>query len=167
MAWRRPRTETIVQFVWPAAFTVRDVHPWVSIAGIPDRFEYMAGREHAFEAGVQLAKLLVEALGPDYPKTIQFVGHSLGTVVNAYASTLLLPALPHLKAFQFTALDRPDNVGKIPPHLASTAPEVLADDAAFSRAFGFHENFFSALLTAGKRQHDLKARMVGDQGDCI
>ena len=38
-------------------------------------------------------------------------------------------------------LDRPDNVGKIPGD--------AVDDSDFSRAYGFHEDFFIAALTSG------------------
>ena len=39
--------------------------------------------------GIALGRLLLSALGPNYSKPIHFVGHSFGTLVNAYAANFL------------------------------------------------------------------------------
>ena len=41
------------------------------------------------DQGIQLGQSLLNALGPNYSKPIHFVGHSFGTLVNAYAANFL------------------------------------------------------------------------------
>ena len=41
--------------------------------------------DRACEQGIELGKALQSALGPNYDQHIHFIGHSLGTIVNAYA----------------------------------------------------------------------------------
>jgi hypothetical protein len=138
----------IVQFVWPGAFTSNR---------LPTKTPYLEARSNAFEAGYRLAAALREKLGPGYDQNVQLVGHSLGTVVNAYAASLLLPSLQKVPVFQFTALDRPDTVGKIPDD-GSIGSDY---DYDFARAFGFHEHFFIAALTAGQARNS-NTKVIAD-----
>src|SRR5204862_7400858 len=71
------RQVNVVQFVWAGAFAVN---------GIPDRFEYYKGWKNVPHAGAHLVSLLLGLLGENYSQPIHFIGHSLGTAVNAYAA---------------------------------------------------------------------------------
>lgn len=61
-------------------------------------------------AATELARLLLRELGANYRRDVHFVGHSLGTVVNARAAARFLETAQGVEKAQFTALDRPDDV---------------------------------------------------------
>lgn len=84
----------IIQFVWREAYQ--------GLLG------YTKARPYADDAGVALASQLTRDLGVLYNKPIQFIGHSLGTVVNAYAARLFLTAAQNIHISQFTILDYPN-----------------------------------------------------------
>ena len=62
----------VVQFVWPDAFTAN----------------YLSAYQRAQPAGVDLGQAAPRGAGPELRHEIQFVGHSLGSAVNAYARRL-------------------------------------------------------------------------------
>ena len=74
-------------FVWPEAY---------------NGFFPAAG--YSFDCGSSLAKQLEYKLGPSYSGNIQFIGHSLGTFVNAAAVGLLPSSYRHIHV---TTLDPP------------------------------------------------------------
>lgn len=61
----------------------------------------------AQDAGVDLRNQLLRRLGPDCNQPIHFIGHSLGTVVNAYAAATFLPSAKSVAYVQFTASGSP------------------------------------------------------------
>ena len=69
----------ILQFLWEEANQVDNV----PVPG-PNGAEYIAARQNVSDASATLAKFLSEELGPEYSQSIHFIGHSLGTAVNAY-----------------------------------------------------------------------------------
>lgn len=85
----------VIQYVWPEAFQ------GLSIEG------YQEARLYTDDAGAALAKYLVEKLGKSYNKNIHFIGHSLGTIVNAHAARLYLDVAPSVPQAQVTILDYP------------------------------------------------------------
>jgi pimeloyl-ACP methyl ester carboxylesterase len=135
-ALQDPTQFNLVTYAWPGAFHVED---------IPDRDEYVAARRYTFDAGVTLAKELLAQLGTDYEKPIHFIGHSLGTAVNAYAAWLFLANAPNVRTARFTALDRPDRVHKIPNRLVGGGYSQA--DEEFALLFGFHQDFFATVLS--------------------
>jgi len=102
----------------------------------PTENSYNAADAYVADAGANLAKELLkpENLGPNYTGKIHFIGHSLGTIVNAYAARLFLEKAVGVEEAQFTALDRPDHVKKIPGCIA------------FPGCDGYDENFFAAIF---------------------
>jgi hypothetical protein len=119
----------IFEYVWENAFQV-------GFTGIPSEAAYNAAQGYVEDAGANLAKELLkpENLGPTFNGKIQFIGHSLGTIVNAYAARLFLEKATNVKEAQFTALDRPDHVGVI---LGCRLPPECK---------GYDENFFGSVL---------------------
>ena len=103
----------IVSFIWKDAFQAGGDYDAVPL--LPDQLEYMNARMKVYDAANMLAKKLWKALGENYAKPIHFIGHSLGTAVNAHAARLLLNWETNVTLAQFTALDRPDHVNKMPP----------------------------------------------------
>jgi hypothetical protein len=61
----------------------------------------------AYDVGFALASQLKERVPPDYAGKMHFIGHSLGTVVNAVAINQLLSVRPRLTVPQVTLLDAP------------------------------------------------------------
>jgi hypothetical protein len=79
----------------------------------------------AYSNGQLLAKLLKENLGKSYDKPIQFIGHSLGTVVNGYA----IEELRGYKQIQETTLDAPTKiVGIGESFFSATLPVAYMDN---------------------------------------
>lgn len=110
----------VVSFFWDGACKV-------SLA--PNGFEYEAARRNGRDAGERLARDLEEMLGRDYAGRIQFVGHSLGTVVNAYAANLVLRRMTNVTEAQFTVLDHPSRVHKLAlPLLAKSIKASFFED---------------------------------------
>jgi len=106
------------------------------------------------DAATALYSLLQVRLGTAYAKPIHFVGHSLGTVVNAYAAASFLRAQTGVTQAQFTALDRPDRYEQL----------------------NYGPDFFPTVLSGAMRPSSLDFRLdnfwsesglpvVGGQGD--
>ncbi len=102
-----PGNVNVVQYIWEGAF---------HSTSIPMRNGYKTARTHIPQASRRLARLLFEGLGQtDYDQDIHIIGHSLGTAVSAYSIRYYLEQHPdYAGTIQFTALDRPDRVEKIP-----------------------------------------------------
>ncbi|MFB3788913.1 MAG: hypothetical protein ACE15F_21340, partial [bacterium] len=100
---------------------------------------YNAAQAYAQDAGETLGKQLLQYLGSSYSHKIHFIGHSLGTAVNAYAARTFLTKATGVKEAQFTALDRPHHIGIIPGCLI------------FPGCKGYNENFFGDIF------HDLQS----------
>ena len=131
----------IISYVWHGAFQV--------IGKIPYYDEYIKAKQYTNEAGLYLAKELLIELGANYKQKIHFVGHSLGTIVNAYAAETFLRNAPLVPQAQYTALDRPDHVSKI---IANRCNDAWAtnkcsdyDKGGFDSAF--FSNQFESLRT--------------------
>jgi len=115
--WKRPGAYYLIRDYLANAGIKANIYPvsWSGafqpgfVKGVPTKSAYNAGRSHAQTAGQCLARRLIQQLGKDYSQPIHFIGHSLGTIVNAHAASDLLQSLPVDRA-QFTALDRPDLV---------------------------------------------------------
>ncbi len=118
----------ILQYIWAGAFT----QTGMTAAG------YIQGRRHVFDAGKRLGEMLIEDLGSSYSGKIHFVGHSLGTAVNAYAVRYFLKHNTAAKV-QMTVLDHPNRVSKIGILLTD-----MSNDEA--KQWGFDENFFAGVL---------------------
>lgn len=148
----------IVRYVWRDAFRVD---------GIPNRVDYYRAARHAKDAGADLAQRLLRLVGANYDRPIHFVGHSLGTVVNAYAANGFLKAAAQISIAQFTSLDRPHHVNDIPrPDGTQTSvacerhisdnPEFFLDLTStevfsicsdhFEQTSGYDDTFFAQLL---------------------
>ena len=136
-------TVNIIQIYWQDAFQVDGLGP--------DLSEYITARKYVTNAGYKLASQLKTLLGADYSETIHFIGHSLGTAVNAYAARSLLDEMPSIPIAQFTALDRPDNIWKIPP------PPFESHETLAERN-GFPGNFFACTLPERVRLDNYFAR---------
>ena len=80
----------IIFFSWPEAYTIA-----------PKGLLYASSYTDA--QGAKLAAELERLLGSNYSQDIQFIGHSLGTIVNGYA----VGKFPHGGRTQFTVLDAP------------------------------------------------------------
>ncbi|MGX9728816.1 MAG: Lcl domain-containing protein [Candidatus Electronema sp. VV] len=116
----------IYQFFWQGACHVNKV---------PDAEEYKAARQNVYFAAQQLAEQLFDKLGPNYDKKIHFIGHSLGTAVNAYAADMFLNKETKVSQAQVTILDAPNNIGQIPGF-----------DKDNEQEWRYDENFFAAVL---------------------
>ncbi|MCI5157215.1 MAG: hypothetical protein D3906_02050 [Candidatus Electrothrix sp. AUS1_2] len=132
----------IIQYIWEGAFT--------QTGAVPRADEYIKGRRGVFNAGEKLGKQLLDDLGKDaygmstYARTIHFVGHSLGTAVNAYAIRYLLDHNllknnPNAKV-QMTILDHPNRVDRIGLFIYSEMT------SAGEKRWGFDKDFFASVL---------------------
>jgi hypothetical protein len=103
----------IIQYIWGEAF--QDYSQGLDI--LPDKPAYISAQENVIDAGVRLAKELVNYLDkPEapYKERIHFIGHSLGVAVNAYAAREFFKIYDDPNTYylaKFTSLDRPDNIG--------------------------------------------------------
>ncbi len=102
------------------------------------RYAYIDARQNVHFAAQQLANQLYDKLGPNYDKKIHFIGHSLGTAVNAYAADIFLKKETNISKAQVTILDHPNHIGKIPLF-------ILKDNES-EKEWGFDENFFAHVL---------------------
>lgn len=118
----------IFTYTWENGFTMIDY---------PHADFYKAAQAYVYDAGENLAKELLkpENLGPTYNGKIHFIGHSLGTIVNAYAARAFLEKATNVKSAQFTALDRPD-------HVITNIPFCWIPPVCK----GYDENFFGEIL---------------------
>lgn len=131
----------IIQYIWEGAFTQTGWEPRAD--------EYIKARRGVFNAGKKLGKKLLDDLGKNvyglstYAGTIHFVGHSLGTAVNAYAIRFLLDHSllknnPTAKV-QMTILDHPNRVDRI-----GIAGSRMTPDG--EKRWGFDKDFFATVL---------------------
>ncbi|MCI5192824.1 MAG: hypothetical protein D3915_06805, partial [Candidatus Electrothrix sp. AU1_5] len=118
----------VIQYIWAGAFTQSDM----TAAG------YIKGRKHVFDAGTRLGKQLIEDLGSNYDGKIHFIGHSLGTAVNAYAVRYFLDHNSSARV-QMTILDHPNRVSKIGKLLTDMSTKE-------EKQWGFNEHFFANVL---------------------
>ena len=129
----------IVQYFWPGA--CQQTGPFDS----PVASGYIKARRNVYHAGEQLGQKLLDKLGDQYTGKIHFVGHSLGTAVNAYASRLFLTNAENVTDAQFTILDYPNRVSRIP--FMSNKDESL---------YGFDRDFFATVLPFDRNGLTLK-----------
>ncbi|CAK8712589.1 hypothetical protein GMJAKD_01850 [Candidatus Electrothrix aarhusensis] len=117
----------ILQYIWAGAFTETGMKPK----------GYIKARRHVFDAGTRLGKQLIKDLGGDYSGKIHFVGHSLGTAVNAYAVRHFLDNNT-AATVQMTILDHPNRISRI----------GLLDDMSDEeeKQWGFDHDFFASVL---------------------
>jgi len=164
-----PKRVNIVRYVWEGAF--QDTKT-------PDRVSYYWARTHVQDAAIFLAKDLLSLVGNNYNKSIHFIGHSLGTAVNAYAANLFLKNALEVKQAQFTALDRPHHVNDIPRPFNTSEigclaqkvlnPGISSEDfrticsGRFESAFGYDSNFFASLL-----QNIRPSCLAATSGPCL
>lgn len=133
----------ILRFHWTGACQVN---------GLPDDTEYNEGFRYTRDAGESLAEALFNHLGAGYSGNVHFVGHSLGTVVNAYGAKRFLERVSGVTRTQFTILDFPHRVEKLlsKSDWGSTAisvprsffQEVLPVDEEPSRYFAI-DNYYA------------------------
>ncbi|MFH0995462.1 MAG: DUF1566 domain-containing protein [Pseudomonadota bacterium] len=116
----------IFHYIWEDAFQV----PY---GEVPKGDTYNKAQTYVYTAGEKLAQILLSPLylGKRYNGKIHFIGHSLGTIVNAYAARAFLEKATNVKTAQFTALDRPDDV-----------KEKIPGCRAFPGCEGYGEDFF-------------------------
>jgi hypothetical protein len=129
-----PGLRNNLQFVWSGAGQV---------SALPDAGEYIRAWEFVDEAGRKLAAALARRLPANFNQPIQFVGHSLGSVVcgKAAAQFLKQAEAANVTKAQVTVLDRPDHINKLPGDSQLRDFEQQAFDA----------QFFSALLNRTMR----------------
>jgi hypothetical protein len=120
----------IIHYVWENAFQA-------GYAGALSESAYNSAQSYAHDAGENLAKELLkpEYLGPSYNGKIHFIGHSLGSIVNAYAARAFLSRATNVKSAQFTALDKPDHV-----------KTQISGCLAFPGCRGYGKNFFGDIF---------------------
>jgi hypothetical protein len=91
--------------------------------------------DRACEQGVELGKALQQILGTDYDERIHFIGHSLGTVLNAYSCDYVHGSLPRASLNPAS-----------PWSPSSTEPHVtLLDEAEIASVFGQNVTTAAAL----------------------
>jgi hypothetical protein len=120
----------IIYYLWENAFQA-------GYAGALSESVYNSAQSYVHDAGEYLAKQLLkpEYLGPSYNGKIQFIGHSLGSIVNAYAARAFLTRAANVTSAQFTALDKPD-------HVKTQIPGCLS----FPGCRGYGKNFFADVF---------------------
>ena len=103
--------------------------------------------DRACEQGVELGKALLQILGTDYDGRVHFIGHSLGTVVNAYACDYVHGS------FARASMNPPMSWA-----VANTQPHVtLLDEAEIASVFGQNVTTAAAL---GWKAAQLKGAIV-------
>lgn len=125
----------IIQYVWEEAFQGIPIVPRA----------YIGARGNVYDAGIRLARELTGLLGSDYQQSIHFIGHSLGTAVNTYAARRFLNTATGVQKAQFTALDRPHHIERI--------PGLTNEEVGFYR---FDQNFFANILPITRPNLTLK-----------
>lgn len=135
----------IVQYIWDEAFQPFDCNILGLSATLPSAEGYLAAQRNVIYAGARLARLLADDLGPGYARGIHFIGHSLGTAVNAHAARGLLDELPDVTRVQFTALDRPHHVMGV--RSFGVPVRGICDLTAQQESIsGYDANFFASVL---------------------
>ncbi len=122
----------IIQYVWDGAY---------SQSGM-DAAGYIRARRNVYNAGIRLGQELLQDLGSTYTGKIHFIGHSLGTAVNAYAIRHLLDN-NFVGTIQMTILDHPNRVDRIGVGGINGGDEMSADG---EKRWGFDHNFFATVL---------------------
>ena len=142
----------IWQYVWEGAYTKSGMDP----------DGYIAARRNVYGAGIKLGKKLLEELGKDYTGRIHFVGHSLGTAVNAYAVEYFIKNAPNATV-QMTMLDHPNRVDRIgtgiklinwklcllsPAPAACCMTQIRKNEMSpiGEKKWGFDKNFFANVV---------------------
>ena len=129
----------IIQVIWDDAYQASTA---------PQRTSDLAAWEKYPNAAEAVALRVVRLLGNDYAEPIHFIGHSLGTAVNARAAALILTQLHNVKRAQVTALDRPHHINKIPglvgKGLVLDNGQIGFDE--FETIYGFGSTFFFSTL---------------------
>lgn len=115
----------IIQYIWQGAYK----SGFASLAG-----EYIASHKYIKTAGKILGKKIVAALKTNYAGKVHLVGHSMGTIVNAYAVRYMLDQMPNAK-IQMTILDHPNRISRI----------LLMFDFE-EKIYGFDKDWFAELL---------------------
>ncbi|GMV32092.1 MAG: hypothetical protein AMXMBFR59_42170 [Rhodanobacteraceae bacterium] len=128
----------VFQFSWMEAFQ----------GSSPTADNYIAARQGVYAAGESLYLALQTKLGALYSRPIHFIGHSLGSAVNAYAAQRFLAQRGSAEApqeVQFTILDYPRFITKLIGLPLPGARGITSEEQA---QFGFDENFFASVLPA-------------------
>jgi hypothetical protein len=121
----------VVQFIWQGA--VAPVHnPWKA-------------KNNTDEAGGALADALHNHLGSAYSQPIHFIGHSYGSVVNAYAARQILGSLPLVPAVHLTNLDTP--IGTVSPEMPRDFFAATLESQASGRSL-LVEHYFATGVSA-------------------
>lgn len=144
----------VVQWVWDGAF-----QPFLGNF-LPTAQDYLVAQLNVPNASRGLASELSAKLGGGYTESVHFVGHSLGVPVNAYAAMHFLNATLGVDKVQFTALDRPDRIGKI-------TGLSRRDTATYGYGPGFLEDVLLSLTRPVDKLHidnfySLNGAAVGD-----
>lgn len=126
----------IWQYVWEGAYTKSGMDPK----------GYIAARRNVYGAGIDLGKKLVAVLGTDYIGKIHFIGHSLGTAVNAYAVEYFIKNV-HSATVQMTILDHPNRVDRIGTGV-KLFPVIVENEMSSNdeKMWGFDKNFFANVV---------------------
>ncbi len=120
----------VIQWVWDGAFQPL-------FLGLPTGEDYINAQQNVAQAALALANFLKADLDESYDLPIQFIGHSLGVPVSAFAAALFLNDRPLVTQAQVTALDRPDKIRKIIGILPEDEPVY-----GYGRAF-LHRTLFN------------------------
>ncbi|MHB8808740.1 MAG: alpha/beta hydrolase family protein [Desulfobulbaceae bacterium] len=98
---------------------------------------YIDARKNVYHAAEQLAGLLGKNISVMYTGKVQFIGHSLGTAVNAYAANMFLKKAVGVTDAQVTILDYPNN---------KRVSKILGMSDKNANTYGFDKNFFASTL---------------------
>ena len=126
----------IVQYVWEEGF-----QKYITCC-FPNGNAYINARLNVADAGTRLGKILLIALGSSYDKPIHFIGHSLGTAVNTYATEAFLTKANVVPNVQFTALDRPHHISGA-GHPGTGIPGISKQE---EKDYGYPSDFFAHHL---------------------
>jgi putative serine esterase DUF676 len=142
----RANEVNIVQYIWEDAFQN------FVIPGLPNGEAYKDGQRNVNDAGTRLAHILLSSLGTSYNKPIHFIGHSLGTAVNAYATRAFLNKATSATAVQFTALDRPHHISGA----GVSGTGIPGISQREETIFGYDSNFFANVLPINQSNINLR-----------
>ncbi|MCI5117896.1 MAG: hypothetical protein D3913_08045 [Candidatus Electrothrix sp. LOE1_4_5] len=132
-----------VQYIWQGAFTGLT---------LPTLTRYAEAHKNIKTAGNILGKKIVAALGTDYGRKIHLIGHSMGTIVNAYAVRYLLNNMSNSNIkIQMTILDHPNRIYHILDFDISDAIPLISFHGysrkkKFVETYRFDQDWFAELL---------------------
>ncbi len=112
------------------------------------------------DAAIVLNSLLRMKLGAAYVMPVHFVGHSLGTVVNAYAANAFLREQAGVSQVQFTALDRPGMREQMRDFGPEFFPAVLSGAMRPSLDFRLDNYWSKTGLGQGDRTYGIAGARV-------